>query len=159
MAWYQNVAENGLAACQAPARFDPCGNNLAGLPPADGVVLLDSIPGLAFTTLSALDASVNRDDGLTSHQNPSLYLFNPKNGYNTNQDQSSTYSPAFIDRYTHAQAEREADLVSAALDIQQQIVDGQGDFSIRSPSRWGTTPLASGSRTPDCSPTPRGNIR
>jgi hypothetical protein len=41
MAWYQNVAENGLAACQAPARLNPCGNNLAGLPPADRVGCLN----------------------------------------------------------------------------------------------------------------------
>lgn len=129
MAWYQNVAENGLAACQAPARLDPCGNNLAKLPPADGVVLLDGIPGLAFTTMSALDASITKTDGLTSQQNPSLYLFNPKNGFNPDFNQSSTYSPKFIDRYTHAQADREADLVSAAQDIRQQIASGQGDFS------------------------------
>src|SRR5215831_17362024 len=104
MAWYQNVAENGLAACQAPARLNPCANNLAGLPPADGVVLLDTIPGLAFTTMSAWDASVVETDGLTSQQNPSLYLFNPDNGYNPDPNQSSKYSRAFINRYTREHA-------------------------------------------------------
>jgi len=133
MAWYQNVAENGLAACQAPARLNPCGNNLAGLPPADGVVLLDAIPGLAFTTLSALDASIVETDGLTSQQNPSLYLFNPTNGYNTDPNQSSTYSRAFINRYTREQANREANLVILAQDIKQQIASGRGDFSDDSP--------------------------
>src|SRR5262245_297728 len=133
MAWYQNVAENGLAACQAPARLNPCGNNLAGLPPADGVVLLDAIPGLAFTTLSALDASVVETDGLTSQQNPSLYLFNPDNGYNPDPNQSSIYSRAFINRYTREQANREANLVILAQDIKQQIASGRGDFSDDSP--------------------------
>jgi hypothetical protein len=133
MAWYQNVAENGVAACRAPGVLNPCGNNLAGLPPADGVVLLDSIPGLAFTTLSALDASVVQSDGLTSLQNPSLYLFNPDNGYNTDPNQSSTYSRAFINRYTLEQANREADLLITAQDIQQQIANGRGDFSDDSP--------------------------
>ena len=133
MAWYQNVAENGLAACQSPGVLNPCSSKLAKLPPADGVVLLDSIPGLAFSNMQAWDASVDKADGLTSQQNPSLYLFNPKNGYNTDPNQSSTYSSKFIDRYTHAQAEREADLVDAAQDIQQQIANGQGEFSDDAP--------------------------
>lgn len=129
MAWYQNVAENGVAACQAPARLDPCGSNLAGLPPADGVVMLDSIPGLAFSNMQAWDASVLIPDGLTSHRDPSLYLFDPKNGYNTDPNQSSTYSRAFINRYTREQANREADLVNMAQQLKQQIASGQGDFS------------------------------
>ena len=129
MAWYQNVAENGVAACQDPARLNPCGNNLAGLPPADGVVMLDSIPGQAFSNMQAWDASVLNPDGLTSHRNPSLYLFDPKNGYNTDPNQSSTYSRAFINRYTRAEADREADLVNMAQQLQQQIASGQGDFS------------------------------
>ncbi|HLH22720.1 MAG TPA: hypothetical protein VK066_09365 [Chloroflexota bacterium] len=129
MAYYQNVAENGVATCQAPARLDPCDNSLAGLPRADGVVMLDAIPGLAFSNMSAWDASVNRPDGLTSHQNPSLYLFNPANGYNSNQNQSSSYSRNFIDRYTQAQAERESNLVIAALQARQDITSGHGDFT------------------------------
>jgi hypothetical protein len=133
MAWYQNVAENGVAACQDPARLDPCGNNLAGLPPADGVVMLDSIPGQAFSNLQAWDASVVKADGLTSHQIPSLYLFNPKNGYNTNPNQSSTYSRAFINRYTHAEADREAELVAMAQLLRDQIASGQDEFSDDAP--------------------------
>jgi len=117
MAWYQNVAENGLAACQASARLNPCGNNLAGLPPADGVVLLDAIPGLAFTTLSALDASVVETDGLTSQQNPSLYLFNSANGYNTDPNQSSTYSRAIY---------KELEPYCGAV-VQERVVD-EGDI-------------------------------
>ena len=129
MAYYQNVAENGIAACQAARRLDPCSNQLAGLPRADGVVMLDSIPGLAFSNMSAWDASTVKADGLTAHRNPSLYLFNPANGYNTNQNTSSSYSHEFIDRYTHAQAEREADLVGMAQRLQHQIADGEGDFT------------------------------
>ena len=128
VAWYQDVAENGIVACQAPARLDPCGNNLAGLPPADGVVLLDSIPGLAYTNMSAWDPSVAKADGLTSHRKLSLYLFDPKNGYNPDPNQSSHYSTHFIDRYLHAEVEREADLVDAAQHIQRQIAGGQGDL-------------------------------
>src|ERR1700744_839945 len=64
MSYYQNVAQNGLAACQAPARLDPCGNDLAHLPPADGVVLLDAIPGIAFSDLTQLDPSVVNESNL-----------------------------------------------------------------------------------------------
>jgi len=129
MSYYQNVAENGVSACNDSAKLDPCSSNLAGLPKADGVILLDAIPGLAFSNLSAWDPSVNRSDGLTSHLNPDLYLFNPANGYNTDQTQSSTYTPTFIDRYTLAQADREADLVNQAEKLQQQIASGEGDLT------------------------------
>lgn len=129
MAYYQNVAENGLAACQAAARLDPCGNSLAKLPRADGVVLLDGIPGIAFVDMSALDPSVAKADGLTRKRDESLYLFNPANGYNSNQLESSKYSPQFIDRYTAAQAEREAKLVASAQRLRRQIADGKADFT------------------------------
>lgn len=128
MAYYQNVAENGLAACQDAARLDPCGNNLAKLPRADGVVLLDGIPGIAFVDMSALDPSVAEADGLTRERNESLYLFNPANGYDSNQLHASKYSKQFIDRYTAAQAEREAKLVARAQSLKQQIAAGKADF-------------------------------
>ncbi|HVB89863.1 MAG TPA: hypothetical protein VND97_06645 [Beijerinckiaceae bacterium] len=133
MAYYQNVAENGLAACQAPARLDPCSKRLAKLPPADGVVLLDGIPGLAFTNMSALDPSLDRPDGLTSHRNPSLYLFNAKNGWNSSQMQSSAYSRPFADRYTRAEAAREAKLVSMAERLKKRIAAGKGAFTDNAP--------------------------
>jgi pimeloyl-ACP methyl ester carboxylesterase len=129
MAYYQNVAENGLAACQAAARLDPCGNSLAKLPRTDGVVLLDGIPGIAFVDMSALDPSVAKADGLTRDRNESLYLFNPANGYNSNQLESSKYSQQFIDRYTAAQAERESKLVASAQRLRRQIAEGKADFT------------------------------
>ena len=66
MSYYQNVAQNGLGACQAPQRLDPCSGDLAHLPAADGVVLLDAIPGIAFSDLTALDASVTDEQNLTA---------------------------------------------------------------------------------------------
>ena len=123
VSYYQNVAQNGVKACQAAARLDPCSSSLAGLPPADGVMLLDSIPGLAFQLMSDLDPSVSQPQGLTKSYNPSLYLFNPKNGF-TNLDSESDYSTAFLNRYTAAQASREAELVKAAQATQKKIADG-----------------------------------
>lgn len=48
MSFYQNVAENGVKVCQKRVQLDPCSNDLANMPPADGVVLLDSEGGVAF---------------------------------------------------------------------------------------------------------------
>ena len=38
MTFYQNVAENGVSVCQGPKKLVQCGNELAGLPRADGLV-------------------------------------------------------------------------------------------------------------------------
>jgi hypothetical protein len=124
--YYQNVAENGLAACQDPARLDPCGDNLAGLPPADGVVLLDSTPGIAFDRLSALDGSVMNETN-PGARNQSLDMFSLANGYNTTA--SSDYSTSFIDRYTRAQGERMSRIISRARTLQQQVAQGTAPYS------------------------------
>ena len=38
MTFYQNVAQNGPSVCQGTNKLIPCTNQLAGLPPADGIV-------------------------------------------------------------------------------------------------------------------------
>jgi hypothetical protein len=101
------------------------------------VILLDSIPGLAFANMANMDASVKQPDGLTKDYDPSLYLFNPKNGWNSNQDQSSNYSPQFTNRYTQAQGDRENDLVNGALQLQRQIASGNAAFTDDFPFPWG----------------------
>jgi hypothetical protein len=130
MSYYQNVAQNGLAACQAPARLDPCGNDLAHLPPADGVVLLDAIPGIAFSDLTQLDPSVVNESNLRQ-VNQQLNMFSPLNGYSATG--SSDYSPSFVDRYTAAQGARETGLVTQAEHLQQQIKNGTAQYSNDAP--------------------------
>jgi hypothetical protein len=130
MSYYQNVAQNGLSACQAPARLDPCGNDLASLPPADGVVLLDAIPGIAFSDLTQLDASVANENNLRDDKQ-SLNMFSPLNGYNVNG--SSDYSASFVDRYNAAQGAREAGLVHQAEHLQNQVQNGTGQYSNDAP--------------------------
>ncbi len=127
VAYYQNVAENGVAVCQAPERLDPCTSSLSRLPRADGVVFLDAIPGLAFSFMSALDPATVTPAGLTSQVTPSLDLFSQRNGYNPDPNQSSKYSPSFISRYTQAQGQREAALVSAAQRLEKQSTKGLGN--------------------------------
>jgi hypothetical protein len=130
MSYYQNVAQNGLAVCQAPARLDPCGDELANLPPADGVVLLDAIPGIAFSDLTQLDASVVNEDNLRD-VNQNLNMFSPVNGYSATG--SSDYSTSFVNRYTAAQSAREAGLVAQAEHLQNQVKNGAGQYSNDAP--------------------------
>jgi hypothetical protein len=130
MSFYQNVAQNGLAVCQAPARLDPCGNDLANLPPADGVVLLDAIPGIAFSDLTQLDPSVTDESNLRD-VDESLNMFSPLNGYNATG--SSDYAASFVNRYTAAQGAREARLVAKAEGLENQIKNGKGQYSNDAP--------------------------
>jgi hypothetical protein len=130
MSYYQNVAQNGLAACQAAARLDPCGDDLAGLPAADGVVLLDAIPGIAFSDLTALDASVTNEANLRARDG-SLDMFAARNGYNAQGD--SAYSQSFIDRYLSGQASREDGLIGQAQQLTRQIAAGKGQYTDDAP--------------------------
>jgi hypothetical protein len=125
MTFYQAVAQNGPSYCQGPNKLVQCGNNLAGLPPADGIVLRDAHPGNPVNALRALNpAVVNelRPDRL----NPRLNLFNPDNGYNPNGP--STYSEQFKKRYSRAQAERMNKLIDKALEIVRRIAEGTHRF-------------------------------
>ena len=111
MTYYQNVAEHGVAVCQAAARLDPCSDSLAGMPPADGVVLLDAIMGIAFDRLTEMDGSVTNENNLNV-RNESLDMFSTANGYNANG--SSNYSQAFVNRYTKAEGARMATVTANA---------------------------------------------
>ena len=81
MTFYQNVAQNGPAVCQGANKLIPCGNDLAGLPPADGIILRDAHPGTAVNTLRSINPSLQRDDK-PEQITPSLDPFSPKNGFN-----------------------------------------------------------------------------
>ena len=121
VAYYQNVAENGVAVCQAAARLDPCSNSLTGLPRADGVVFLDAIPGLAFSFMSALDAATVKPDGPDQPATTRPSISSTSGTAITRIPISHRNTPSsFINRYTQAQGQREADLVSAAQRLENQ---------------------------------------
>jgi hypothetical protein len=124
MPFYQNVAENGLEACRGDDRFVDCPDELAGLPAADALVLLDAHHGYAANTLTALDPAV-LDEDKPNVVEPSLDAFNPANGYSPG---GSTYSAEFRARYFQAQAERMARLTERALDRRRAIAEGRGLF-------------------------------
>jgi hypothetical protein len=113
MSFYQAVAENGPSYCQGPNKLVECGNNLAGLAKADGIIFADAHPGNPVVgVLRGNNPAVvneNRPDQL----NPRLDPFNPSNGYNPKG--SSNYSDSFKARYFVGQAARMNKFIDEAL--------------------------------------------
>jgi hypothetical protein len=122
MSFYQAVAENGPSVCQGANKLVECGNNLAGLPRADGIILSDGHPGNPILRLRSINPAVTSEknpDRLNSRLDP----FDPNNGYNPSG--ASDYSDAFKNRYFKAQAERMNRLIDDALELLQKIEDGK----------------------------------
>jgi hypothetical protein len=58
LSFYQAVAEAGPSYCRGPNKLVECGNDLAGLPPADGIVFADAHPGNAINLLRSINPAV-----------------------------------------------------------------------------------------------------
>ena len=115
--YYQAVAEKGPSYCQGPNKLSQCEssgpNSVAGLTPADGLILADAHPGNTVNALRAVNASVPKGQdrevvGINAHNPPIRPLkrldpFDPDNGYNPNGD--SNYSKEFQQKYTAALAD------------------------------------------------------
>lgn len=113
VSFYQAVAENGVAYCQNPRRITKCKNDLANLPPADGIVFADSHPGNPVNVLRGINPAVlNENDPPSKAVNPALDPFNPANGFNPKGP--SHYSEAFQKKYYAAQSKRMNDLIASA---------------------------------------------
>ena len=111
--FYQAVAEKGPSYCQGPNKLVECPDDLAGLPLADGLVLMDAHPGISVNALRSINpAVVNEDD--PRRIDPALDPFNPANGYNPDGD--SNYSDQFRQRYFRVQAARMNRLIDMALE-------------------------------------------
>jgi pimeloyl-ACP methyl ester carboxylesterase len=123
MSSYQNIAENGLKACQGPEKLIKCSDSLAGLPPADGVMLVDSNWGLSTMMLFSLDPAVVEN---SQALNPELDLFNPKNGFDP---KGSKYGDPFIRKFQSAVGKRNNQLIKNALDRLEAIKAGKGPFN------------------------------
>jgi hypothetical protein len=125
MSSYQNVAENGLRACQGPEKIIKCSDNVAELPPADGLMLIDSNWGLAAMMLFSLDPAVAGEEN-AQVLNPELDLFSTSNGYDS---KGSDYSNGFIRKFLSAEGKRNNQLVKNALDRLEKINAGKGRFN------------------------------
>jgi hypothetical protein len=119
--FYQAVAQNGPAYCQGSNKLVQCPDRLAGLVPADGMMLRDAHPGNPVNGIRSINPAV-LDDTRPDLIDPTLDPFNPANGYNPNG--ASSYSDEFKARYFHAQADRMNRLIDDALDRVRQMEEG-----------------------------------
>jgi hypothetical protein len=130
--FYQAVAENGPSYCQGPKKLVECSDDLAGLPPADGLILVDAHPGNSVNGIRSLNAAVANDaaivnDNQRARIDPELDPFNPRNGYNPKG--VSTYSESFRKRYFAAQAARMNRLIDLALAKSGEMKKGVYPYS------------------------------
>ena len=115
MSLYQAVAENGPSYCKGPNKLTECGDDLAGLPPADGIIFADPNPGNSVNTLRRINpAAANEHSPPDAPAVADVDMFDPKNGFNPNG--ASHYSDEFQNRYYKAQADRMNRLIAMAQD-------------------------------------------
>lgn len=125
MSAYQNIAENGLAACNGTEKLGPCDDTLADLPPADGVLLADANYGLSSMHLLSLGAEIiDETDG--HETNYSLSIYNPANGFNATG--VSNYTPEFTKEFQSAVAKRMQRNVAWALAQKAALAAGNATF-------------------------------
>ncbi len=108
--FYEAVAETGPKYCQGPNKLVECGNDLAGLPRADGLILVDAHPGVSVNGLRSINGAV-LDEHDPRKIDPALDPFNPANGYDP---KAPHYSDDFKTRYFKAQADRMNRLIAVA---------------------------------------------
>lgn len=125
MASYQNIAENGVKGCQGTEKIHHCPDSLAGLPAADGLLLLDANWGFSSMMVFSIDPAVI-DESNGHSIDESLGLFNPQNGYNP---AGSTYSAAFIAKFQHGVSARNMRILASALERKAAIDAGKGAFA------------------------------
>ena len=125
MSFYQAVAEKGPAYCQGPGKLVECGNGLASLPPADGIIFRDAHPGNPVNGLRSLNPAV-RNDADPRQINPELDPFSPENGYSAKEPPH--YSEAFRQKYFKAQAARMNQLIDLALGKVQRMKSGKDAY-------------------------------
>jgi hypothetical protein len=124
LTFYQNVALNGPSVCQGPEKVYSCPDSLANLPPADGMILLDSHGGYGFATMTYIDPALGSETN-PRERNPGLDMWNPANGFDAT---GAHYSPQFVAQFSAAQATRSNHLIDLAVDRLAKIRAGQGMF-------------------------------
>jgi pimeloyl-ACP methyl ester carboxylesterase len=122
--FYQTVAENGTSVCKDPNKIWQCKDNLAGMPKADGIVLMDAHPSNAVNGLRHMNGAVMNED--PRQIDPALDPFSTKNGFDP--DGPSHYSDDFRKRYFKAQSDRMNKLIATAKMKLQKITAGQGAY-------------------------------
>ncbi|OJD29704.1 alpha beta hydrolase [Diplodia corticola] len=123
---YQNVAENGLTACNGSEKLYPCSSALADLPAADGVILDDANFGIAPMVLMSLNPAIeNESTGMLVDQ--SLDLYSTTNGWSSTG--VSNYSVAFAKQFAAGVNARNTRLINYAQERLAAINNGSGLFA------------------------------
>jgi pimeloyl-ACP methyl ester carboxylesterase len=125
MASYQNIAENGVKACNGPEKIIRCPDSLAGLPKADGLVILDPIWGVGANVLNSMEPGIT-DEAQPRRLDPALDSYRAENGFVA---AGSNYSADFRRRFFAAQAARNNRTIEAALVRNREIDAGRGRFA------------------------------
>jgi hypothetical protein len=153
MSLYQAVAENGPSYCKGPNKLSECADDLAGLPPADGIVFADPNPGNSVNTLRRINPAVaNENSPPNTPPVAEVDMFDPRNGYNPNGP--SNYSAEFQARYFKAQADRMnglIDMARAKLDRIKRQEYGYPDDDIVVIPRSGNPGSGAGNSESACS--------
>lgn len=124
MSAYQALAENGVEIFQDDEKLIKVSDDLAGLPGADGVMLLDSNWGNGAMSLFCIDPAVV-DETNSQLLDPELNLFNPDNGFIPG---GSIYSDEFVERFFRGQRDRSNRLIDTALGRRDLIERGDGNY-------------------------------
>ena len=138
--YYQAVAENGPSYCQGGNKLTQCQssgpNSVAGLIPADGIVLADAHPSNAVNVLRGMNPAIctghDRETIGVNAENrpitpiPHLDPFSAANGFVVGGQ--SHYSHAFQRRYSRAQSERMNDWIAQAQHIRAEMSENRWRF-------------------------------
>ncbi|MBQ9064150.1 MAG: alpha/beta hydrolase [Blautia sp.] len=124
MSAYQAVAENGPSIFRDPEKMIYPYPDDEKLPPADGIMLLDSNWGNAAMQLFSLDPAVE-DENSGKMINEELNLFSPANGF---LPEGSVYPDEFIKKFQKAQSERNNGILDYALNRLLLLEQGSANF-------------------------------
>lgn len=125
MSCYQSVAEKGAAIYQGERMIVKMRTPRKPLRPADGIMFIDSNFGNGIMTLISVDPAVT-DETDGKKLDPTLDVFNPKNGFDRN---GAHYSAEFKARFLKAQRERNDRIINAALAKLEKLEKGEGMFA------------------------------
>jgi pimeloyl-ACP methyl ester carboxylesterase len=125
LTYYQQIAENGPAACQKPNRIYKCsGDGLADLPKADAMLVLEANIGAPHRVMG-LDPSITGEG--PGPRDPALDLYAAANGFDEAKG-IANYSAAFARRYSAALHGRSAKIIADAEARLDTIEAGNGLF-------------------------------
>lgn len=123
---YQNIAENGVSACNGPEKIFPCSDDMAGLPAADGIILDDANFGIAPMMVMSMNPAI-KDETRGSEIEPSLNLYSAMNGWNSTGP--SNYTTSFVQYFTENVHARNSRLIAFARQRLEAINNGRGLFA------------------------------